>query len=175
MGDYINNQVKTALSGYTNLFRINTSGTGLGPATNTLIFVTDLLSITLPGSEEGFQLGGLPGDSTSPPSGIQIIATGTFAANANVKTINLVLGTTVLATISGAFSGVPWRIDAVVFRVDATDEIANILIYVGNPATVSMFATTATENVDDTIVVKVQGQGVLTGDITENSLTVINI
>lgn len=170
MGDYINNTIKTAMMGYSDLPRINSTNSDTTAVSNVTSTLTDLMSVTLTGVEEGYQIGGLPASN----QGIRIIATGTFAANGNNKTVTLLFGATTLATLTGTFNNGPWRFDAVVFRITSSTQTANTLVVEGVTPSTNLIAASPTEDVDDSVTILVRGQGVSSNDITQTLLAVTN-
>lgn len=56
--------------------------------------------------------------------GVKVKAWGTFAANGNTKTVKLYFGATVIATVTGAYNGVAWEVEAIVLRTGATTQEA---------------------------------------------------
>lgn len=69
--------------------------------------------------------------------GVRLTAAGTFAGNANTKTVKLKYGGTDLTsgTFSGAFNACFWRLQAEVFRTAASAQIALPIFYVDCGAT----------------------------------------
>lgn len=169
MGDFINNFFDP-LTGYTSLPRIDSSLVApTNPISSNLVALTDLMSLTL--TAPNFFLGGM----ASGNQGIRITAAGTFASNLNVKTVNLLFGSTLLASVSGAFNGGSWRFDGMVFRITDTSQTASTLVYSGaGGATTDLYNTNPAENTQVNITIKCQGQGILSGDVTQTLLTIAN-
>jgi len=105
---------------------------------------------------------------------LEVTAFGTIAANANLKEIKLILGsTTLLATGSiGANSG-SWQIKAKIIRASAVSEkcITNVLsdnVLVVDEAKYVL----AAENLTANLVIKCTGNGVAINDIVQEGLTI---
>lgn len=171
MGDYINNTLKTAMMGYTDLPRIDSTNAVVTAVGSVSTGLTDLMSITLTGVEEGYQIGGLPAAG----QGIRIVATGTFASNGNTKTVTLLFGGTTLGTLTGAINGGAWRFDATVFRITRTTQTANVLIIEGTTPSYTLTNVAPAENVDESVEILVRGQATTTNDIVQTLLYVTNI
>lgn len=164
MADIINT-ILDPLVGYTNLPRIDSSTNISSPSPNNLTNLTDLMSYTLPSAT--LRLSGT--------AGVKIIAFGTFATNANVKTVNLLFGTSTLATITGAFNGGYWRLESTVLRITDTTEISSGLIIYGTTPTIALLSSSPTENLLVDVIIKAQGQSTLTGDVTQTIMMIQNI
>ena len=127
----------------------------------------DLQSISLPASFLGEN-----GDSA------EIEAFGTFAANANAKTISLLFGSTTLIT-SGSIlqTGGDWNIRAKVIRTGATTQIASATIIINGIDATSLLPasskyTTPAETLSGAITIKTQGIGVSSDDVSSKGLIV---
>lgn len=139
------------------VLRVNTTA-----ASNTGTGATDLISYSLPASTLGTN-----------NDFIEIEAWGTYAANANNKTVTLEFGATTLYTTGAvAQNGGAWSIKARVVRTGATtqDAIATIIASgsVGDDATF----TTPAETLSSAVTIKCTATGGASSDITQEGLIV---
>jgi hypothetical protein len=104
---------------------------------------------------------------------IEIDAFGTFAANANNKTVTLTFGSTDIFSIAGtAINSGSWNLKARIIKTgDATQEI----IVDGNGTNAVLIKTVYTSGAEDftsDLVIKVSATGTANDDVTQNSLTI---
>lgn len=105
---------------------------------------------------------------------LEIIAYGTYAANANNKQIKLLFGSsTLLDTGVFAASGGTWKITAIVTRTGAATQSAIGNVDASNNYTGATASyVVPTESLSATIIIKCTGQGVATNDIVQNGLLI---
>lgn len=129
--------------------------TGSGPVGNSAGAETTLLLTTL-----NFNTLQLTGQS------LEVIVAGTVAANANSKTIKLVLGSTTLFTItSTSLNNISWVMRAVIVCNGATNEITAV-DFVASGLSTSTVLTTPTEDLGTDLILKVTGNGAGASDVT---------
>lgn len=94
-------------------------------------------------------------------------AWGTFAANANTKTVRLKHATKVLASASGAFNNLKWFLHGQVTRtaVDAQDVFGYGLVESNNPTGFVVDTDAADENIAQTVKVTGQNGTAVANDI----------
>lgn len=102
------------------------------------------------------------------------IASGSFAANANLKTVKAYFGGTQVFT-SGAIAANTgdWRMEVQIIRTGATTQIVNVDWSSGN-ALLTSFAvvTTPGETLSGAVTLRCTGEATLTDDVTQRTLTV---
>ena len=106
---------------------------------------------------------------------IRIVAAGTFAANANNKTVKLYFGGTVLVSSGAvAVNNGNWRIEALVIRTGAATQKASASLACSDPATLAARSGYAapTETLSGAVTIKVTGEGTADGDVTAELLHV---
>lgn len=90
---------------------------------------------------------------TANGDGVQVVAWGTTAANANAKTLKLYFGTTVVATVTGnTGNNVPWSVDMTVIRTGTGAQ--SYFGEIGVNGTYTQFAGTCSETETATILIK---------------------
>lgn len=97
----------------------------------------------------------------SNPKGIKVSAGGTYAANANTKTLKFYFGATSVTLYTGAQNGGSWNFYAYVIRTGAaTQKIVGLYSGVAAAGTVvnTTVSTTAAETLSGAITVKTTGQ-----------------
>lgn len=105
---------------------------------------------------------------------IEITAFGTIAANANLKEIKLVLGsTTLLATGSIAANSGSWRIMSKIVRVSQTSEKCISSIVSDNALVINgSNYVAASEDLGTNLIIKCTGNGVGASDIVQEGLII---
>lgn len=105
---------------------------------------------------------------------ITIEAWGTFAANANNKTLSLQFGSQVILTTgSVAANSGSWKIEASIVRTSpATQEIIATIISSNSSITDSATRTAGTQDLKTNLTIKLTGQGVSSNDLTNNALII---
>lgn len=153
-----------SVSNLVGTFRFLTNGYTESVAAGTA--ETNLTYYTLPG-------GTLVADS----SALSIRASGSFAANADLKEVKLKFGgTTLLRTGSIAINGTDWVISAEVTRTGAATQIANATFISGSITLASTANVSApTETLSGDVLIVCTGTGATTGDVTQKSLTIHKI
>lgn len=149
-----------ALLGYTGLPNIDQTTNQATSVGNTGSSATDLMSYTLPG-------GTLAGNQAA-----GVVAAGTFAANGNTKTVVLSFGGTTIATITGAYNGTPWRIDAQVFRKTDSSQISTVITYSGTPIVTALTNVSSSVVTSSDVEILVTATGTATNDIVQTVLAV---
>ncbi len=104
---------------------------------------------------------------------VEIEAFGTFATNANSKSISLIFGSTTIYSISPtAINGGSWSLKAkIIRRTNNTQEI----IVEGNGTNTVLVKTSYTAGAEDlttALFIKVNATGVTTNDIIQKNLTI---
>ncbi len=105
---------------------------------------------------------------------LEIRCSGTFAANANNKTLKAYFGTQVLFFIGpAALNGGDFIITIQIIRTGAATQIANTswACTVSSPNAIALM-TTPTETLANAITFKLTGEATTTGDVTEKTQTV---
>jgi len=96
---------------------------------------------------------------------LHLVAWGSFAANADSKTIASYFGATKISTYGGSFNGIAWRIDATV-QVAASGQ-SGTAMSLTNGNTPAILTSSPAETLTGTVVVKVTGtSGTGSGDVT---------
>lgn len=106
---------------------------------------------------------------------IHIIAWGTVANNANVKTLTFYFGTATQAFVLPASTATNWKLDVWICGVTPTSQvgIAHMQAGVIATATSDVFNITATQNTRNTIVIKTTGTATNTDDILQKGMLVL--
>lgn len=126
-----------------------------GPVGNTAGAETTLLTSTI-----DFNTLTLTGQS------IMVTAAGTTAANANSKTIKLVLGSTTLFTISStSLNNLSWIMQAEIVCQGSTSQYT-LVSFVATGLSTSTVLTTPTEDLGTSLTLKVTGNGAGASDVT---------
>jgi hypothetical protein len=107
---------------------------------------------------------------------VKITAFGTYAANGNAKTVKCYFGSTVLAN-SGALTvnGGAWRMEADVIRTGASAQVANSALHLSGASTTYpsvVTATTPSETLSNSLVIKCTGEATDDDDIKQTGLIV---
>ncbi len=107
---------------------------------------------------------------------LEIIAFGTFADNANNKTVSLVLGSTDLFNTGAvAFRNQDWCIKSTVIRVSATSQKAITTFYTDYADITNIVDYVApAENLTTTLTIKCTGEATATNDIVQQGLIIKN-
>lgn len=111
---------------------------------------TDLLNYTLPA-----------GTLASNGQAVRIQASGTLAATTRSRTVRLYFGSTVISTVATTNSAnIVWKIDAMVIRVDGTNQRVNAIITLGTASAIAAILTNSspTETLSGALSMKVTGQ-----------------
>lgn len=103
--------------------------------------------------------------------GIEFEAFGKFAANANNKTVKLVVGATTLINQTVATSGSYWKIKGRLLRTGVNSQIALIEYNFGTP-TILVMAVALTETIANDMTVQLQNGTASLADIISYSLLV---
>jgi len=104
---------------------------------------------------------------------VRVSVYGTAASNANVKTVKLYFGATVITTLGTSINGVGWMATAVVTRTGAATQVAGSIGLGANGAAVASQATAPTETLSGAVTIKVTGQsGTAGADLTLTSMVV---
>jgi len=159
MSDPVNNFMD-ALLGYTGLPNIDQTTNQATSVANTGSSATDLMSYTLSG-------GTLSGNQAA-----GVVAAGTFAANGNTKTVVLTFGGTTIATITGAFNGTPWRIDAQVYRKTDSTQISTVITYKDSPVVTTLTSVSSSVTTSSDVDILVTATGTATNDIVQTILAI---
>lgn len=106
---------------------------------------------------------------------IHVIAWGTVANNANVKTLKFYFGTTSQSFVLPASTATNWKLDVWMCAATPTSQvgIAHCQAGVIATATSDVFNITSTQNSRNTIVVKTSGTGGATDDILQKGMLVL--
>ena len=105
---------------------------------------------------------------------LEITAFGIGAANANNKTIKLLLGTTELfSTGAVASSGKDWRIDCTIIRTAAATQVSTTA-FSGDTVLVTQISdfVSGTEDFTTALTIKCTGEATTTDDIIQKGLTI---
>ena len=116
---------------------------------------TDLWSYTLPANT-----------LTENGHALHIVAFGSFAANANGKTVRLYYGGTVISTHNSTSNGGGWYLRGTVMRTGASAQIAFGDAYGSAGTLVTTFAAPAASTTATTIIKATGQNGALSADIT---------
>ena len=142
---------------------------GLGVANTTAVGNIDTL-------EDNLITYSLPSDSLSATSkGVRITAWGTFANNANAKTLKLYFGAVILTNALVASVGANWYIEAFVFRtgLDTQDYVAKLAtIGAAGVSVTDIELGSLTQDDGAAITIKCTGEAVTTNDIVQEGLVV---
>lgn len=100
---------------------------------------------------------------------LEVKAWGTYAANANNKTLKLKFGSqTILNTGSIAANSGSWEINATIVRISQNSQEISATIVSGNTSVVSSSTrTNGTQNLSTELNIRCTGQGSSSNDITE--------
>jgi hypothetical protein len=123
----------------------------------------DLMSFSVPASTLGAN-----GDY------LELVAWGSFAANANNKRIKLKFGaTTILDTTAVAATGGTWRVQATIVRTGATAQLASAQLVTDN-ATLGDISGNASpgETLSGAVAVKLTGEATSDNDIQQLGMTI---
>lgn len=105
--------------------------------------------------------------------GVRIKAWGTFAANADTKTVKLYFGSEVIATPTAASNGTNWSLDLLVFKTGAsTQAVVGNGVVATTPVTVYSAAGAETDTANITIKVTGQSGTAAANDIVAKGLVV---
>lgn len=106
---------------------------------------------------------------------IHIVAWGTVANNANVKTLTFYFGTATQAFVLPASTATNWKLDVWIVAASPTSQvgIAHMQSGVIATATSDVFNITATQNTRNTLVVKTTGTATSTDDILQKGMLVL--
>lgn len=101
---------------------------------------------------------------------LRITAYGTFAANANNKSIRFTFGAAGSITFTAStLNGGAWRAVVEVFRVDGTNQLIIGALQINAQATENIVTAAATETLSGAIALGFKAQGVATADITQKA------
>lgn len=108
---------------------------------------------------------------------IKVTAAGTFAANGNTKTVSLKLNGasgTIFSSASGAYNNLSWRLEIIIYKVNATNlsSMGNTFVGATVAATDVVTGTAITITNANTIDLVGTNGTALAGDITCNSMYV---
>ena len=128
----------------------------IGPVTNTAGTETTILNTSVPVNT-----------LSKTGSSLLIYACGKTAANANVKTIKLYFGSTVLFTTTAvAMNNADWTLQAEIVRTGASNQTAWVQFFSSNTLTQSIKVTTSTESLAVNQTVKITGEGAGAADVS---------
>ncbi len=110
-----------------------------------------------------------------PTDAIHIIAWGSVANNANVKTLTLYIGTATQAFVLPASAAVGWKLDVWLSCISATSQtgVAHMQAGVIASATSDVFVLTTTQDTKNTLVIKTTGTATTTDDIIQKGMLVL--
>jgi hypothetical protein len=105
---------------------------------------------------------------------LQIKTWGTFASNANNKTVKLKFGSsTIYDTTAIAANGGTWLLNATVTRTGtATEQAITSMISSNNLVVDSVSYIVPTESLSATITIKCTGEGTATNDVVQNGMLI---
>lgn len=110
---------------------------------------------------------------------LEIKAWGSFASNANSKTLNLIFGTQTIASFTGNFNGGNWQFKSIISIKDSsTQEI--IIELLSNNTTIQsdlnypLTRIIGTQDIQNSLTIECEGQGGATDDIIQYAL-IINL
>lgn len=147
--------VQTLFSGW------STATCGTAQLANVSTTETDLCLYSMPGNT-------LARDGQR----VRITVWGSFAANANVKTVSVYFGSTVVFTFGGAQNNTKWKLSNLILRTGLATQASegDSLIGIG---TGTVAAAAPTENLAGPVTIKTTAQSTTAGgDITLTSMTV---
>jgi len=103
---------------------------------------------------------------------VRVSTFGSFAANANTKTVRLTFGSTTVTVAASAFNGGKWGCDLWIARSGAATQVITGSIHWSAGASPNPISTTAAETLSGAVTLALTGQGTDTNDITMDALTV---
>lgn len=159
MSDIVNNFIGPMM-GYTGAPLIDSSTNNVTATSNTGGSATNLMAYSLQPSV------------LNTNQGFKIAAAGTTAANANAKSFSITFGGTTIASISGTFNNLPWRIEADGYKISNTSQIWSVKTYTTSPVVVALTSVSTTVDLTAVVVTQCVGTGVATNDITQTILAV---
>ena len=128
----------------------------IGPVANTAGTETTLFSTSVPINT-----------LSKTGSSLLIFTCGKTAANANVKTINVYFGSTVLFTTGAvAMNNADWTMQIEIVRTGASNQTAWVQFFSNNTLTQSIKVTTATESLAVNQTFRVTGNGAGAADVS---------
>lgn len=105
--------------------------------------------------------------------GIRVTAYGSFAANANAKTIRFKFGGTTFTMTSTAINAGAWHFTALITRTGAATQVGGAFIAVDTgPLNNTEISTALAETLSGAVVVLISGQATTNSDILLNLFTV---